>query len=134
MSDTIANMLTQIRNSQSAGKAEVVVPLSKIKMAIAKILEDKNYIKSARKETEENIPKIRITLKYEKIGANKSVPAISEITRISKLGKRIYAGKNEIRKVKSGFGISIISTSRGVMTGDEAKKLGVGGEMICEIW
>lgn len=132
--DTIANMLTQIRNSQSAGKAEVVVPLSKIKMAIAKILEDKNYIKSARKETEGNIPKIRITLKYEKIGANKSVPAISEITRISKLGKRIYAGKNEIGKVKSGFGISIISTSRGVMTGDEAKKLGVGGEVICEIW
>lgn len=132
--DTIADMLTQVRNAQSAGKAEVVVPLSKIKMAIAKILEDKNYIKSAKKETEENVPKIRITLKYEKIGANKSIPAISEITRISKLGKRIYTGKNEIKKVKNGFGISIISTSRGVMTGDEAKKLGVGGEMICEVW
>src|SRR4030042_4544194 len=132
--DTIADMLTQIRNAQLAGKAEIIVPFSKIKMAIAKILEDKNYIKSARKETEENVPKIRIILKYEKIGANKSIPAISEITRISKLGKRIYAGKNEIKKVKNGFGISIISTSRGVMTGDEAKKLGVGGEMICEVW
>ncbi len=132
--DTIAEMLTQIRNAQSAGKAEIIVPLSKIKMAIAKILENKNYIKSAKKETEENIPKIRITLKYEKIGANKSAPAISEITRISKLGKRIYAGKNEIKKVKNGFGISIISTSQGVMTGDEARKIGVGGEMICEVW
>src|SRR4030066_2408014 len=125
--DTIADMLTQIRNAQSAGKAEVVVPLSKLKMAIAKILEDKNYIKSAKKEIERNIPKVRISLKDEKIGANKSVPAISEITRISKLGKRIYTGKSEIRKVKNGFGISIISTSRGVMTGDEAKKIGVGG-------
>ncbi len=132
--DTIANMLTKIRNAQSARKPDVVVPFSKIKMAIAEILKNKGYIEDIQKETQGNVSGIRIFLKYEKVGANKLVPAISEAIRVSKLGKRVYIGKDSIRKVRSGYGISIISTSRGVMTGDEAKKIGIGGEVICEIW
>lgn len=134
MSDTIADMLTQIRNAQSARKPDVIVPFSKIKMAIVKILKDKGYIEDIQKEIQEHFSKIRIILKYESVGANKLIPVISEVTKISKLGKRVYVGKNGIRKVKSGYGISIISTSRGVMTGDEAKKIGMGGEVICEVW
>jgi len=132
--DPITDMFNQIKNAQAVEKTTVEIPFSKIKMAIAKILEDKNYIKSVEKEMSGNIPQIRIMLKYEKVGANKLIPAISEIIRISKLGKRVYIGKNEIKKVKNGFGISIISTSQGVMTGEEAKRKGVGGEVICEVW
>lgn len=132
--DTISNMLTQIRNAQGVGKADVVFPFSKIKMSIARILKDKGYVESAKKENENSHDAIKVVLKYEKVGANKLEPAISGIKRVSKLGKRIYIGKDDIKKVKNGYGISIISTSKGLMTGEEARKAGVGGEVICEVW
>lgn len=88
---------------------------------------------SAEKEKEENIEKIRMALKYERLNSKK-VPVIREIKRISKEGQRAYVKKNEIKKVKNNFGIAVISTSKGVMTGKEAHKMGLGGEYICEVW
>lgn len=137
MLDPISDMLTRIRNAQRAGHSEVVFPFSKMKFAIAKILEKENFSDSVEvlKDPEGGkLDQIRIVLKYEKIGNNKKNPVITEITRISKEGKRIYLRKEEIKKVKNGFGISIISTSKGITTGKEARKLGLGGEYICEIW
>jgi len=137
MLDPISDMLTRVRNAQKASHSEVVFPFSKLKFAIAKILEKENFTDFVEviKSTEENkIDKIRIVLKYEKIGNNKKLPAITEITRVSKEGKRMYIKKDEIKKIKNGFGIAVISTSKGIMTGKEARKLGLGGEYICEVW
>lgn len=137
MIDPISDMLTRIRNAQKAGHNEVVFPFSKLKMAVSKILEKEGFVESAEtvsKNEESSYDKVRIILKYQKSGNNSKNPAISEITRISKEGKRIYVKKDEIKKIKNGFGISIISTSKGVMTGKEARKMGLGGEYICEVW
>ncbi len=134
MIDPISDMLTRIRNAQSAGKDTTVMPFSNLKLAIAKILKDKGYIEKFKKEIEGNISNIRVTLKYEKVAANRKTPKICGIKRVSKEGKRIYIGKKDIKKIKQGYGISIVSTSRGVMTGEEARKIGVGGELLCEIW
>ena len=132
--DTISDMLTRIRNAQAVRQLEVAMPFSKAKMDIAKILQRRGYIENASKESKGNMADLRIILKYEKISANKKAPAITGIQRISKLGRRVYIKKGQIRKIKNGYGISIISTSRGVMAGDEARKQGVGGEIICEVW
>lgn len=134
MLDTISDMLTRIRNAQMAGHDKVEIPFSKLKMAIAKILEEKSFIESAEKDGEDMAKKVRIQLKYEKISNNRKAPVISGIRRVSREGQRIYVKNADIRSIKNGYGISVISTSRGVMTGDEAKKKGLGGEVICEIW
>lgn len=134
MIDPISDMLTRIRNAQGAGKDTVVMPFSNLKLAIAEILKERGYIENVKKEIEGNISNIYVTLKYEKIAANRKTPVISGIKRVSKEGKRIYIGKKDIKKIKQGYGISIVSTSRGVMTGEDARKLGVGGELLCEVW
>jgi small subunit ribosomal protein S8 len=137
MLDPISDMLTRIRNAQKAGHSEVVLPFSKLKFAIAKVLEKENlaeFVEIIKGSENDKIDKIKMVLKYEKIGNNKKIPVITEVTRVSKEGKRIYLKKDEIKKVKNGFGISIVSTSKGVMTGKEARKLGLGGEYVCEVW
>ncbi len=134
MLDPIADMLTRIRNAQRAGHKEVSVPFSKLKMAIAKILEDSSFIESARKESEGDLSFIKIFLKYDVVSNTEKNPAIREIKRVSRQGQRIYVKKTDIKKIKNGYGISIVSTSRGIMTGDMARKLGIGGEIICEVW
>jgi len=134
MIDPISDMFTRIRNAQSSGKEEVLLPFSNLKMAIAKILKEKNYIEEVNKEKEGNINYIRIKLKYNSTSVNRRMPAIEGIKRISKEGRRKYIGKGDIRKIKQGYGISIISTSKGVMAGEEARKLGIGGELLCEVW
>lgn len=134
MIDPISDMLTRIRNAQSAGKDTVVMPFSNLKLAIAKILNEQGYIEKFNKESDGKISHINIKLKYEKIGVNRKTVAISGIKRISKEGRRMYIGKNDIKKVRQGYGISIVSTSKGVMTGGEARKLGIGGEFLCEVW
>lgn len=137
MIDPISDMLTRIRNAQKAGHSEVAFPFSKLKMAVSKILEKEGFVESSEtvnKNEENSFDNIRIILKYQKSGNNSKNPAISEITRVSKEGKRVYVKKDEIKKIKNGFGISIISTSKGVMTGKEARKMGLGGEYICEVW
>lgn len=135
MLDPIAEMLTRIRNAQQAGKPEVVFRASKIKLAIAKILEKEGFIGAVSEEGGENGKKnIRAVLKYYKISNIEKNPAINKFKRISKEGKRIYVRNGELKNVKNKFGIAIISTSKGLMTGEDAKKNGLGGEYICEVW
>lgn len=132
--DKIAEMLTKIRNAQMAGHKEVRIRSSKVKLAIAKILESEGFIMSVSEEKDENNEIIKIDLKYHKVSPTKKVPAIQGIRRVSKLGQRMYVKKDEIKKVKNGFGIGIISTSKGIMTNEQSKKTGLGGEYICEVW
>lgn len=129
--DPIADMLTRIRNANTAKHDTVDVPSSKMKLAIAKILLDEGYIKSYELVENGKFNDIRITLKY---GASKNEKIISGLQRISKPGLRVYANKEELPKVLGGLGVAIISTNKGVITDKEARKLGVGGEVLCFVW
>ena len=129
MTDPIADMLTRIRNANTAKHDTVDVPSSKMKLAIAKILLDEGYIKSYELVENGKFNDIRITLKY---GASKNEKIISGLQRISKPGLRVYANKEELPKVLGG--LAIISTNKGVITDKEARKLGVGGEVLCFVW
>ena len=131
MSDPIADMLTRIRNANSAKHDTVEVSSSKMKLAIAKILLDEGYIRSYELVDDGNFKNIKITLKY---GADKNDKVISGIKRISKPGLRVYANKEELPRVLGGLGVAIISTNQGVITDKEARKLGIGGEVICYVW
>ena len=131
MTDPIADMLTRIRNANTAKHDTVDVPSSKMKLAIAKILLDEGYIKSYELGENGKFNDIRITLKY---GASKNEKIISGLQRISKPGLRVYANKEELPKVLGGLGVAIISTNKGVITDKEARKLGVGGEVLCFVW
>ena len=131
MTDRIADMLTRIRNANTAKHDTVDVPSSKMKLAIAKILLDEGYIKSYELVENGKFNDIRITLKY---GASKNEKIISGLQRISKPGLRVYANKEELPKVLGGLGVAIISTNKGVITDKEARKLGVGGEVLCFVW
>ncbi len=134
MIDPIAEMLTRIRNAQRAEKKDVTFSASNLKFSIGKILEKEGFIESVLKERVGNFEKIKIVLKYHFISRTKKIPAIKDIKRISKEGQRIYVGNKDIRGVKNSYGVGIISTSKGVMTNAEAKKSGLGGEYICEVW
>ena len=131
MTDPIADMLTRIRNANTAKHDTVDVPSSKMKLAIAKILLDEGYIKSYELVENGKFNDIRITLKY---GASKNEKIISGLQRISKPGLRVYANKEELPKVLGGLGVAIISTNKGVITDKEARKLGVGGVVLCFVW
>jgi len=130
MTDPIADMLTRIKNALMARHKTVVVPGSKLKLEIARILKEEGYIEDYRVIEEKPQIKIEIVLKYDE----KKRPVIAGIRRVSKPGRRIYRGYKELPKVLNGLGIAIISTSQGIMTDHEAKKRRVGGEVICEIW
>ena len=132
--DPISDMLNRIKTSQRAGRREIVVSFSKVKMAILGILEKEGFIGSVRREKEGNFENIKATLKYSDSDEIRKIPAIQEIRRVSKAGQRIYVKKGAIKPVKNNFGISIVSTSKGIMTGKEAKVSGLGGEVICEVW
>lgn len=129
MVDPITDMLNRIGNAQAVGHPTVDIPFSNLKYEIAKILEKAGFIEKIEKKGKKIKRSIEITLKY----ANK-IPAISGLKRISKPGQRIYLPSQKIKKVKGGYGIAIISTSRGLMTGKEARKQKLGGEVLCEIW
>ena len=127
--DPITDLLNRIRNAQAVLHPQVEVPYSNLKYEIAKLLEKKGFIEKAVKAGKKEKKSIDITLKYD----NK-VPAISGLRRISKPGQRIYLPAKKIRPVRGGYGLAIISTSKGVMTNKEAKKQKLGGEILCEIW
>ncbi|MFO7806993.1 MAG: 30S ribosomal protein S8 [Candidatus Moraniibacteriota bacterium] len=127
--DQIADMLTRIRNAQMAGKTDVSMPSSGFKLAVAQVLYDKGYIEKTSILSEGNKDSLKIKLKYKD-----GQPLIKDLKKISKQGCRVYCKKGEIRRVRNGYGFSIISTSKGLMTDKEAKEKGVGGEVICEIW
>ena len=131
MSDPIADMLTRIRNANTAKHDTVDVPASKMKLAIADILVDEGYIAKYDLVEDGNFKNMHITLKY---GANKNDKVITGIKRISKPGLRVYANKEQLPKVLGGLGVAIISTNHGVITDKEARKLGVGGEVLAFIW
>ncbi len=131
MSDPIADMLTRIRNANTAKHDTVDIPSSKMKLAIANILFNEGYIKKFDIVEDGNFKTIRITLKY---GKDKNEKVISGIKRISKPGLRVYAGKDELPKVLGGLGIAIISTNQGIITDKEARKLNVGGEVLAFVW
>lgn len=128
--DPIADMLTRIRNANSAKHKTVDVPASKMKTAIAEILFREGYIKSFEVISNENQGIIRITLKYDEKGTR----VIDGIKRISKPGLRVYAGKEKLPKVLNGLGIAIISTSKGLKTDKEAREAGMGGEVLAYVW
>jgi small subunit ribosomal protein S8 len=134
MLDPIADMLTRIRNAQAAGKPQVVFPASKMKMVIAQILEREGFVARVEKHTEGVKATVCVWLKYTDVSPTKKMPAIQEITRVSKQGCRIYVKSNDVKKVKNGYGIAILSTSQGVMTGGEAYAKGLGGEYVCKVW
>ena len=131
MSDPIADMLTRIRNANTAKHDTVDVPSSKMKVSIAEILKKEGYIKDFEMIDVDGIKMIHITLKY---GANKNEKIITGIKRISKPGLRVYAGKDELPRVLGGLGVAIISTNKGVITDKEARKANVGGEVLAFVW
>ncbi|MFN8822451.1 MAG: 30S ribosomal protein S8 [Betaproteobacteria bacterium] len=126
MSDPIADMLTRIRNAQRVDKAEVVVPSSKLKVAIAQVLKDEGYIEGFAVQPNEGKPELRIGLKYYA-----GRPVIERLERVSRPGLRVYKGRDDIPQVMNGLGVAIVSTSKGVMTDRKARSQGVGGEVIC---
>ena len=130
-SDPIADMLTRIRNANTAKHDTVDVPSSKMKVAIAEILFNEGFIEKFEIIEDGNFKTIRITLKY---GADKNEKIITGIKRISKPGLRVYAGKDELPRVLGGLGIAILSTNHGIITDKEARKLQVGGEVIAFVW
>jgi len=130
LTDPVADFLTRIRNSIRARHQKLDVPASKLKAEIARILKDEGYIANY-KATEENGQKvIRVYLKY----STNNEAAIRDLQRVSRPGCRVYVGSDEIRRVQGGLGISIITTPKGVMTGRQARREGVGGEILCEVW
>ncbi len=129
--DPIADMLTRIRNANTAKHDTVDVPASKMKIAIANILVDEGYIAKYDLIDQGSFKVMRITLKY---GKDKNEKIISGLKRISKPGLRVYAGKEDMPKVLGGLGIAIVSTNQGVITDKQARKLGVGGEVLAYIW
>jgi small subunit ribosomal protein S8 len=135
ISDPIADFLTRIRNAVMAGNQNVSIPSSKIKVALAKILVEEGFIDGFEQVSIEDKPQdaLRINLKY--VGERRDrKPVINGLKRVSKPGRRIYVGRGEIPWVQSGLGIAILTTPKGVVTGVRARQLGVGGEVLCEVW
>ena len=130
MTDPIADMLTRIRNANTVGHETVEIPASKMKKAIAEILKEEGYITDFDVIEDDKQGMIKVTMNY---GANKE-RVISGIKKISKPGLKVYAKANDVPKVLGGLGIAIISTSKGIVSDKEARKLGVGGEVICYVW
>lgn len=130
MTDPLADMFTRIRNASMARHEKVDVPASKLKLEIARILKEEGYIKNFKLTRDDRQGVLRIFLKYE----DDKRPVIEGIKRVSRPGRRVYAGAQEIPKVLGGLGIAIVSTSKGVMTDHEARKLNVGGEVLCYVW
>lgn len=130
MTDPIADFLTRIRNAQQAGHRSVDIPASKIKRAMTRILLDKGYISNFIDIADNKQGMLRLFLKYDGYGQ----PVIREIQRISKPGLRKYAGHTHLPRVRNGLGVAIITTSKGVMTDKEARKLNIGGEVLCYIY
>lgn len=131
--DPIADMLTRVRNALTAGKLEVIVPKSTIKVEIARILKEEGYIADYSIGDESPVPLIHVKLKY--FGSRRDRrPVITQLRRISKPGRRVYRKRNELPIVLSGTGIAIVTTPKGVMTAQQARRDGVGGEVLCYVW
>lgn len=133
VTDPIADMLTRIRNALMRGHSQVAVPASKLKLAIAQVMKDEGFVEDVELSDDHPQPFIRIALKYTR-GRRERRPLIAGIKRVSKPGRRVYVGREEIPWVLGGMGIAVLSTSRGVMSDRQARRMGVGGEVLCHIW
>jgi small subunit ribosomal protein S8 len=133
MSDPIADMLTRVRNALMAGSATVDIPASKLKVEIARILKEEGYVEDYVVGEQKPYPLITITLKYHGSRRNRQ-PVITNIQRISKPGRRVYRGRTDLPRVMSGIGIAIVTTPKGVMTAQQARRERVGGEVLCYVW
>jgi small subunit ribosomal protein S8 len=130
MTDRIADMLTRIRNAQMAGLEKVELPASNELQAIAELLKEEGFVVGVKSYNHKGHRYLRLTLRYDDDGK----PVIHEIQRVSKPGRRVYAGADELPRVKSGFGVAIVSTSQGVMTDQKARAAHVGGEVLCTVF
>jgi len=130
MTDPISDMLTRIRNAGMARLEKVEMPMAKMKVRVAEILRDEGYITSFRVEEDERAPRITLELRYD---ADRR-PVIKSLRRLSKPGRRVYAGADDLPLVKKGLGVCIVSTSQGLLTDREARRRRLGGELVCEIW
>ncbi len=129
MTDPIADMIIRIKNALLAGRDEVAIPHSKMKHAVAQLLLDNGYIEAF--DVKEAVPQSEIVVKLKYIG---KTAAITDVRRVSKPGRRVYAPVKEIPKTLGGYGITIVSTSKGVITDNQARKMNLGGEILCQIW
>jgi len=135
VTDPIADMLTRIRNAVNVSQSTVSIPHSKLKESIAQILKDEGYIEGFDVAADEGQPQKTIRVKIKYVGVRRERrPVLTDLQRVSRPGRRVYVGKSEIPWVLSGMGVSILSTPKGVMTGQRARMLGVGGEVVCQIW
>ena len=130
LTDPVADMLTRIRNAISARHQKVDIPASKLKLEIARILKEEGYVSNFKATEEEGHKILRIYLKY----SSNNEAVISNVNRVSRPGCRVYVRRTEIPRVLGGMGINILTTPRGVMTGRQARKQGLGGELLCEVW
>jgi small subunit ribosomal protein S8 len=130
ITDPIADMLTRVRNASQARHATVDIPFSKVKLAIAKILEQEGYVLGFEIEEKDNRKTLRLQLKYDAQRA----PVVNGLRRVSRPGLRVYAGMHDIPRVLGGLGTVVVSTNRGIMTGREARRRHLGGELIAEVW
>jgi small subunit ribosomal protein S8 len=130
MTDTISDMLTRIRNGLMAHKSDVVMPYSVFKHNLAKVMETEGWIKKVEVKEADKIKSLALSLKYDSAGA----PVITGLKRISKPGQRIYSSRKDLPRVLGGMGTTIVSTSKGLMTDKDARKLKVGGEIVCQVW
>lgn len=130
MTDPIADMLTRIRNASMRGIEEVDLPSSRVRVEIARILREEGFLRGFKATNEEGLDVLRLFLKY----TEEERPVISGLTRVSKPGRRVYAGTKEIPPVKRGLGIAIVSTSSGIMTDKAARMNNIGGEVLCYVW
>jgi small subunit ribosomal protein S8 len=130
MTDPIADMLTRIRNAVRVERPHVTMPISKVKRGLAEVLKREGYIWDWREEESQPVPVLRLELKYGPNGER----VIRHIKRVSKPGRRVYSGASQLRPILNGLGISIISTSRGVISDREARQKKLGGEVLCELW
>jgi small subunit ribosomal protein S8 len=130
MTDPISDMLTRIRNAGTARQAQTACPFSKQKLAIAKVLEEAGFIRDVCAESREGHPALVMNSRYDDHGK----PLIDGIRRVSKPGRRVYVGAREIWKVRNGLGISVISTSKGILSDEGAREASIGGEVVCEVW
>jgi small subunit ribosomal protein S8 len=130
MTDPISDMLTRIRNAGTARLDRTTCPFSKQKLAIAKVLEGAGFIRDVRAETQEGYLTLVMTIRYDDRGK----PLIDGIRRVSKPGRRVYVGARDVWKVRNGLGISVISTSNGILSDAGAREASIGGEVVCEVW
>jgi len=130
MTDPVADMLTRIRNAGRAGHASTRCPASKLKLAVAQVLRQEGFVEDVREDNESRHPSFWIDIRYGDDGEN----VIDGVQRVSRPGRRVYVGKDEVPRVRNGLGIAVLSTSRGILSDRAAREAGVGGEVLCEVW